>query len=36
MEFDVGQIIQFLMDHKWTIAVLIPAVLAIIVIKIRG
>ncbi len=33
---DVGQIIQFIIEHKWTIAVLIPVILVIIIVKIRG
>ncbi|MCX8065423.1 MAG: hypothetical protein N3G21_09680 [Candidatus Hydrogenedentes bacterium] len=32
----VGNILQFLYQNKWTIAVIIPFILAIIVIKIRG
>lgn len=33
---DIGQIIQFAIEYKWTIVVLIPIILAIIIVKIRG
>lgn len=33
---DIGQIIQFVIEYKWTIAVLIPIILVIIIVKIRG
>ena len=32
----VGEILQFMYQNKWTIAVLIPIIIAIIVVKIRG
>jgi len=33
---DIGQIIQFAIEYKWTIAVLVPIILVIIIVKIRG
>jgi|GEM_PF-1339793 len=32
----IGELLQFLYQNKWTIAVLIPIIIAIIVVKIRG
>lgn len=32
----IGNILQFLYQNKWTIAVIIPVIIAIIVVKIRG
>ncbi len=32
----VNEFVQFIVEHKWTIVVFIPVVLAIIIIKMRG
>lgn len=33
---DIGEILQFIIQNKWTIAVVIPVILVIIILKIRG
>ncbi len=33
---DIGEILQFIIQNKWTIAVVIPVILVIIILKFRG
>lgn len=36
VEMDFGEVVQFVVAHKWWIAALIPFVIVIVVLRLRG